>query len=78
MSSTTNPIEYIQRRGRVLRRHPSKKIAKIYDLTVLPSNKEEKFNRLIKNEIKRLYDFISNASNKYDCIKKLEKWGVYD
>jgi superfamily II DNA or RNA helicase len=32
MASSTNPREYIQRRGRVLRRHPEKSSAQIYDL----------------------------------------------
>jgi superfamily II DNA or RNA helicase len=32
MASSTNPREYIQRRGRVLRKHPDKSSAQIYDL----------------------------------------------
>lgn len=32
MASSTNPREYIQRRGRVLRKHPEKSSAQIYDL----------------------------------------------
>lgn len=32
LASTTNPKEYIQRRGRVLRRYPGKESAVIYDL----------------------------------------------
>ncbi|WOO89601.1 DEAD/DEAH box helicase family protein [Mollicutes bacterium LVI A0078] len=34
MSSTKNPKEYVQRRGRVLRRYPGKKITNIYDFVV--------------------------------------------
>jgi superfamily II DNA or RNA helicase len=32
LSSSTNPREYIQRRGRVLRRHPNKAFAQVWDL----------------------------------------------
>ena len=36
MSSTRNPIQYIQRRGRIFRRAPGKDKAVIYDLIVIP------------------------------------------
>ena len=36
MASTTNPREFIQRRGRVLRRAPGKSFATIYDLVTVP------------------------------------------
>ena len=36
MSSTRNPREFIQRRGRLLRRSPNKDYAEIYDFVTLP------------------------------------------
>jgi len=36
LASTTNPKEYVQRRGRVLRRNPGKEFADIYDFVTLP------------------------------------------
>ena len=36
MASTSNPREFVQRRGRVLRKHEDKKQAVIYDFLVLP------------------------------------------
>ena len=36
LASTTNPKEYIQRRGRVLRLYPGKEFAEIYDFVTLP------------------------------------------
>ena len=36
IASSTNPRQYIQRRGRILRPHPDKMIAHIHDLFVLP------------------------------------------
>ena len=36
LESTGNPKEFIQRRGRILRKNPGKTMANVYDLTVLP------------------------------------------
>ena len=36
MASSTNPKEYIQRRGRVLRKCPRKRYADIYDFIMSP------------------------------------------
>jgi superfamily II DNA or RNA helicase len=73
-SSTGNPRQFIQRRGRVLRRHPDKTLATIYDLVVVPNlqrqEKEENlmvFNninrKLMRKELKRVNDFSSLSIN---------------
>ena len=36
LASSTNPREFIQRRGRILRKHPGKKNANIYDFITIP------------------------------------------
>lgn len=74
MSSTTNPIEYIQRRGRVLRKYKNKQKAQIYDLIVLPEQNDETFDKIIKNEVDRLIDFIKTANNMSYCAELLKKW----
>ena len=77
MSSSTNPMEYVQRRGRVLRKFPGKKIATIFDMVVLPDDDGLEITRTIRDaEIKRLYDFIESAKNKLECYSILEEWGV--
>lgn len=77
MSSSTNPMEYVQRRGRVLRKFPGKKIATIFDMVVLPEDDGLEMTRTIRDaEIKRLYDFIESARNKLECYSILEEWGV--
>ena len=77
MSSSTNPMEYIQRRGRVLRKFPGKKIATIFDMVLLPEDDGLEMTRSIRNsEIKRLYDFIESAKNKLECYSILEEWGI--
>ena len=77
MSSSTNPMEYVQRRGRVLRKSPGKKIATIFDMVVLPDDDGLELTRNIRStEIKRLYDFIESAKNKLECYSILEEWGI--
>jgi len=74
-SSTGNPRQFIQRRGRLLRTHPpEKKKAIIYDMIVAPPisdlnnvNAESLSNmeiNLFKSEVKRVANFAYMADNK--------------
>lgn len=73
LASTTNPKQYIQRRGRVLRKFPGKEFSYIHDFIVLPceieslynySNEEFKIESgLIKRELKRMIEFAELAEN---------------
>lgn len=73
LASTTNPKEYIQRRGRVLRLYEGKEHAVIYDFIALPrpldevaSITTEQLKRemtLVKNEIARAKEFARIALN---------------
>ena len=81
LASSTNPKEYIQRRGRVLRKAPNKEYAEIYDFITLPrpladmrycSDEEKRLEMsLIKRELERMDDFSSTAKNpaEIDTIK---------
>ena len=77
-SSTGNPRQFIQRRGRLLRKHPDKPFATIYDMVVIPkldNNTLELFNmerNLVKNELMRVGYFSSLAMNFYDSKENLE------
>ncbi len=83
LASTTNPKEYIQRRGRVLRLSPGKEIADIYDFVTLPRNlslvpylsKEQmKYDKaLVKNELSRVLEFQRLAENSYDATELIFK-----
>lgn len=72
-SSTGNPRQFIQRRGRILRRHADKNIAVIHDLVVIPDyenriNKSDVFNiekDLIKKELERVMYFASLSENPF-------------
>ncbi|MFF2875066.1 DEAD/DEAH box helicase family protein [Gottfriedia sp. NPDC057991] len=73
LASSTNPKEYVQRRGRVLRKYPGKNFAKIYDFITLPvsiaeaeSMSEDEIRSLRSlaiKEIDRMKDFASIAEN---------------
>lgn len=72
ISSTGNPRQFIQRRGRVLRKCKGKKIATIWDLIVTPPNTiTENSNiesNLFKGEVKRILNFAALAENKIDIL----------
>jgi superfamily II DNA or RNA helicase len=73
LASTTNPKEYIQRRGRVLRLYKGKDYAEIYDFLALPrpldevaSLTDEELRReisLVRNELARAIEFAQIAMN---------------
>ena len=79
LASTTNPKEYIQRRGRVLRIAPNKEYAEIYDFITLPRDlketrvlSKEKLGydiSLINKEIARMKEFSSLSRNNLSCKK---------
>lgn len=73
LASSTNPKEYIQRRGRVLRKFPGKTRAEIYDFITLPFPAEDigsvkpevvsGSKGLVKRELVRMMDFADIADN---------------
>ena len=89
LASSTNPKEYIQRRGRVLRKAANKPHAIIYDFITLPTpldyvNAESDFAKmdrsLIRKELMRMQEFgeIAINSSKTDALMKtiLEKYQI--
>lgn len=76
LASSTNPKEYVQRRGRVLRKYPGKNHAVIYDFITLPIPLENvdqyeseiiaSVSALAKREIERMKDFASISENPFD------------
>ena len=75
LASTTNPKEYIQRRGRVLRRSLGKDHADIYDFITLPRPLADVFAGpdeessleygLVKRELSRMEDFMELARDSF-------------
>lgn len=81
LASSTNPKEYIQRRGRVLRKAKGKQYAYIYDFITLPHELDGYVNpstayyelSLIKKEKERIDDFKSLAENPSASLDLLNK-----
>lgn len=77
-SSTGNPRQFVQRRGRILRQHPDKHMAVIHDLVVVPKVDTEAVSftiekKLLSNELKRVKDFALLSENSVDSIKELDE-----
>lgn len=67
-SSTGNPRQFIQRRGRVLRMHPDKKMAELHDLVVVPelnpnSSSFRMEQSLLRGELMRVSNFALLSEN---------------
>lgn len=77
-SSTGNPRQFIQRRGRLLRKHKEKAFATIYDMVVAPKmsnptgNSFKMERSLVKKELQRVGYFASLSMNYYDSRSELE------
>jgi superfamily II DNA or RNA helicase len=75
-SSTGNPRQFIQRRGRVLRLHKDKIHATIHDLVVVPEvsgeNNYDMEKNLVKKELERVVDFANLAMNKTETFTTLK------
>lgn len=89
LASSTNPKEYIQRRGRVLRKSKEKDFSVIYDFITLPRNLNEIKETddidydmsLVKREVSRIIEFADlsdNSRESYELIDRLYKIYGYE
>lgn len=86
LSSSGNPRQFIQRRGRVLRPHPGKERATIFDMIVLPPDLDretiEVERNLLKKELRRFVEFADLADNAGEARMKLldlqKRYGLLD
>lgn len=86
LASSTNPRQYIQRRGRVLRTHQNKSFAYLYDIIAIPPEvpNDERLKEIEKiiltQEWKRYKEFAEDALNYVEAISPLkpllEKYAV--
>lgn len=77
LASTTNPKEYIQRRGRVLRKAENKPFAEIYDFVTLPreldsvsgltTEQAQRDLSLVRNELARIKEFGRLSMNSMEA-----------
>lgn len=77
MASSSNPREFIQRRGRVLRKSPGKEFSVIHDMIAVPptawtsTQDSATFNierGIIRKELERFKEFASPALNKHKAL----------
>lgn len=86
LASSSNPRQFIQRRGRILRPHPGKKRATLFDMIVLPPDLErdtlEVERNLLRKELKRFLEFADLADNSGEARRKLlqlqTRYGLLD
>ncbi|PSO54386.1 MAG: DNA phosphorothioation system restriction enzyme [Cyanobacteria bacterium QH_8_48_120] len=86
LASTGNPRQFIQRRGRILRPHPGKERATLFDMIVMPPNLEretwEVERNLLRKELKRFIEFADLADNAAEARTQLfalqEKYQLLD
>jgi superfamily II DNA or RNA helicase len=80
LASSGNPREFIQRRGRLLRRYPGKEKANVIDFVVKPSISVEhdlalkNFEKnIFQKELTRMDDFSQTASNYLGVLTKIDE-----
>lgn len=83
LASTTNPREFVQRRGRILRRYKNKREAIIHDFIVIPpstrmldNSTEELKKSVLRREMPRFAEFSSSAKNGFEARRKM--WDILD
>ena len=84
LASSSNPRQFIQRRGRILRPHPGKEKATLFDTIVMPPDLEretwEVEKNLLRKELIRFIEFAELAVNAEEAISKLltiqDKYGL--
>lgn len=78
LASSQNPREFIQRRGRILRKAPGKLFAHLYDAIVLPLDEPEETPQsmsIIVGELSRAIQFGEGADNPA-CVAELKNIAV--
>lgn len=86
LASTTNPKEYIQRRGRVLRKAENKPFAEIYDFVTLlreldsvsglTTEQAQRDLSLVKNELARIKEFGRLSMNSMEANELI--WDIQE
>lgn len=76
MASTQNPRQFVQRRGRILRRASGKTIADVHDMLVLPPLTEEMLDSdrtLLASELARAYELADAAENRNGAMQSVRE-----
>jgi len=76
IASSKTKREWIQRRGRLLRKSKGKSHSEIFDILTFPSEKNEVSNRFVLHEVERAKEFAECASNYFKF--KNEMYNIED
>ncbi len=75
LASSRDPRQFVQRRGRILRRSPGKEMATIHDfIVILPEDVDDEAGyakRLIRSELARVAEFSSLSENRAEAYEVL-------
>lgn len=75
LASSSNPRQFVQRRGRILRPSPGKKRAELFDMIVIPPDFDRELwnteRNLLKKELRRFAEFADLAINSGQARKVL-------
>lgn len=78
LASSKNPRQFVQRRGRILRKSEGKDYAKIFDfVVVLPENyvsSSQDASDFLRNELGRVADFARNSLYPSSSVQPLMPW----
>ena len=87
LASTSNPREFIQRRGRILRKSPGKEYAVIHDLVALPSLDSVDTGSLggsfsmergiLRRELSRFREFANSSINGFQATEVIWEYAKY-
>lgn len=86
LASSGNPRQFVQRRGRILRPHPGKQRATLFDMIVMPPELDretwEVERNLLRKELRRFVEFADLADNAGQARTKLlelqKQYGLLD
>lgn len=86
LASSSNPRQFVQRRGRILRRHADKQRAELFDMIVIPPDlgreSLETERNLFRKELRRFAEFADLADNAGEARLKLlplqKQYGLMD
>jgi superfamily II DNA or RNA helicase len=75
LASSSNPRQFIQRRGRILRSSPGKHQAELFDMLVIPPDLGGEYweteRRILRGELARFVEFADLALNAGEARKIL-------
>ncbi|MCO6008283.1 DEAD/DEAH box helicase family protein [Actinoallomurus purpureus] len=80
LASSSNPRQFIQRRGRILRRASGKTAAEVIDFVAVPPQDQELFEterNLFRREMQRFVEFAKHSENYGEALSELRDLREY-